>query len=133
MNYGYVENNQVVDGPRRLPSSWRNISGLDKMSQDALKDIGWLPWNRIYTPGEIQVKATITIGPDLITETIEQRPLNDQEIAEREAARIESIDEQRRAAYVSESDPVFFRWQRGEATQQDWLDKIAEIKARYPK
>lgn len=133
MNYGYVENNQVVEGPRRLPSSWRNISGFDKMSQEALKAVGWLPWNSIYTPGEVRVKATINIGPDSITETVERRPLNEQELAEREAARIASIDEQRRAAYASESDPVFFRWQRGEATQQEWLDKIAEIKTRFPK
>ncbi len=38
----------------------------------------------------------------------------------------------RRAAYAAESDPIFFMAQRGEATQQQWLDKIAEIKARYP-
>ena len=38
----------------------------------------------------------------------------------------------RRAAYAAESDPIYFMWQRGEATQQQWLDKIAEIKARYP-
>ena len=38
----------------------------------------------------------------------------------------------RRAAYAAESDPIFFMAQRGEATQQQWLDKIAEIKARWP-
>lgn len=38
----------------------------------------------------------------------------------------------RRAAYAAESDPIYFMWQRGEATQQRWLDKVAEIKARYP-
>jgi hypothetical protein len=38
----------------------------------------------------------------------------------------------RRAAYAAESDPIFFMAQRGEATQQQWLDKIAEIKTRYP-
>ncbi len=38
----------------------------------------------------------------------------------------------RRAAYAAESDPIYFMWQRGEATQQQWLDKIAEIKTRYP-
>lgn len=38
----------------------------------------------------------------------------------------------RQAAYQKESDPLYFKWQRGEATQQQWLDKIAEIKARYP-
>jgi hypothetical protein len=38
----------------------------------------------------------------------------------------------RRAGYAAESDPIYFMWQRGEATQQQWLDKIAEIKARWP-
>jgi hypothetical protein len=38
----------------------------------------------------------------------------------------------RRAAYVAESDPIYFMWQRGEATQQEWLDKVAEIRARFP-
>lgn len=39
----------------------------------------------------------------------------------------------RAAAYKEESDPLFFKWQRGEATEQEWLDKVNEIKLRYPK
>ena len=38
----------------------------------------------------------------------------------------------RRAAYSAEADPLFFMSQRGEATQAEWLAKIAEIRARYP-
>lgn len=38
----------------------------------------------------------------------------------------------RALAYQAESDPIFFKWQRGEATEQEWLDKVAEIKTRYP-
>lgn len=38
----------------------------------------------------------------------------------------------RRAAYAAEADPIFFLSQRGEATQAEWLAKVAEIKARYP-
>ena len=38
----------------------------------------------------------------------------------------------RHAAYVAESDPIFFMSQRGETTQADWLAKVAEIKARWP-
>jgi hypothetical protein len=44
----------------------------------------------------------------------------------------EQIVALRQSAYQAESDPIFFKWQRSEATQQEWLDKIAEIKARYP-
>ena len=38
----------------------------------------------------------------------------------------------RRAAYAAEADPIFFMHQRGEATQAEWLAKVAEIRARYP-
>lgn len=38
----------------------------------------------------------------------------------------------RAAAYAKEADPLFFKAQRGETTQQEWLDKVNEIKARYP-
>lgn len=40
--------------------------------------------------------------------------------------------ENRARAYQAEADPMFFKAQRGEITQQEWLDKIAEIQARYP-
>lgn len=38
----------------------------------------------------------------------------------------------REAAYLSEADPLFFEWQRGEGTEAAWLAKVAEIKARFP-
>lgn len=38
--------------------------------------------------------------------------------------------DRRRYMYQTEADPIFFMWQRGEATEQEWLDKIAEIKNR---
>lgn len=44
----------------------------------------------------------------------------------------EQIDALRKAAYQSEADPLYFKWQRGESTQQAWLDKIAEIRQRHP-
>ena len=46
---------------------------------------------------------------------------------------LEEIAQLRRATYQEEADPIFFRWQRGEATEEEWLAKVDEIKARYPK
>jgi hypothetical protein len=43
-----------------------------------------------------------------------------------------TIKKQRKAAYTVESDPIFFKSQRGEATNQEWLDAIAAIDARFP-
>jgi hypothetical protein len=38
----------------------------------------------------------------------------------------------RAAAYRKEADPLFFMSQRGEATMDEWLALVAEIKMRYP-
>jgi hypothetical protein len=51
-------------------------------------------------------------------------------LAEKKAAEAEA---NRKAAYIAEADPLFFKSQRGEATLQEWQVKIAEIKARFPK
>jgi len=50
-------------------------------------------------------------------------------------AQIKAADaeRERKAAYIAEADPLFFKAQRGEATMQEWEDKVAEIKKRFPK
>ena len=50
--------------------------------------------------------------------------------ADRSAREAERVERERARAYREEADPVFFRWQRGEATKDDWLSKVNEIKTR---
>lgn len=38
----------------------------------------------------------------------------------------------KRKVFQEEADPLFFKAQRGEATMQEWLDKVAEIDSLYP-
>lgn len=44
----------------------------------------------------------------------------------------EKIRAARQAAFVAEADPLFFKWQRGEGTEEAWLEKVAEIRFRFP-
>ena len=44
----------------------------------------------------------------------------------------QKMERLRQEAYRNESDPLFFKYQRGDATREEWLDKIEEIKQRYP-
>jgi hypothetical protein len=37
----------------------------------------------------------------------------------------------RQLAYEKESDPIFMKYQRGEATKEEWEAKVASIAARY--
>ena len=47
-------------------------------------------------------------------------------------AKIEGVDLARRSAYQTESDPIFFEYQRGDKTQQEWLDAVQAIKDAHP-
>lgn len=38
----------------------------------------------------------------------------------------------RNVAFSSEADPLFFKVQRGEATQKEYDAKVTEIRERYP-
>jgi len=52
---------------------------------------------------------------------------------EKKEAELQQVETNRRKAYRNESDPLYLKWQRGEATEQDWLDKVEEIRQRIPK
>jgi len=52
---------------------------------------------------------------------------------EAKEAELQQWENNRRIAYQKEADPLYLKWQRGEATEQEWLDKIEEIKERFPK
>ena len=43
-----------------------------------------------------------------------------------------AVENARRAAYETQSDPLFFEWQRGDGTEQAWLDAVAAVKAANP-
>jgi hypothetical protein len=75
-----------------------------------------------------------------ITGEVTTVELTAEEIAEREAYASDvlpgeirkGIEANRASAYRLESDPLFFKAQRGEATTDEWTAKVAEIKARFP-
>jgi hypothetical protein len=94
----------------------------------------------VLTGAEYDMKTQVATQEGCVYNTDKQRwetawvirDKTQEEILNEEASRKAMLEEQRSKAYRNESDPVFFKYQRGEATQQDWLDKIADIKARYP-
>ena len=44
----------------------------------------------------------------------------------------ETVQKARQVAYQAESDPIFFDYQRGEVTEQDWLDAVQAVKDAHP-
>lgn len=45
---------------------------------------------------------------------------------------VEEVEAARRRDYQNDSDPLFFGWQRGENTEQDWLDAVQAVKDAHP-
>jgi len=45
---------------------------------------------------------------------------------------VAAVENARRAEYEATSDPLFFEWQRGDGTEQAWLDAVAAVKAAHP-
>jgi hypothetical protein len=42
------------------------------------------------------------------------------------------VEDNRREAYTRDADPLFFGWQRGDNTEQEWLDAIQAVKDANP-
>jgi hypothetical protein len=43
-----------------------------------------------------------------------------------------AVEAARLAAYEKNSDPVFFRWQRGDATEAEWRAAVEAVKTSHP-
>lgn len=66
--------------------------------------------------------------------------LTAEELAEREAYERDvlpgelrkAVERNRAAAFRSEADPLFFKWQAGEGTEAEWRAARDAIRARFP-
>ena len=136
MRYAYVKNGNVIEGPRSLPKSWKNISGFNLQTNEQLRSLGWLPWIFVEVPcpneNWISINPTIQVTDTEVIETQTYRQKTQNEIEQEKNQTIESNKVARAIAYKEESDPLFFKSQRGEATTEEWLAKVQEIRDRYP-
>lgn len=61
-----------------------------------------------------------------------ERNMTQTELDALNAERKSVNDFNRGMRYQAEADPLYFKAQRGETTEQEWLDKVAEIKSDLP-
>lgn len=138
--YALIENNAVKQYPYGADVLRRDnpqTSFPRNPTDELLASYGVLPVARVEMPAHDAATHRIEEGtPALVNDAWIQVwsviELTAEEVAQQQAERAAQIAAQRAQAYRTESDPLFFKSQRGEATQQEWLDKVAEIKARYP-
>jgi hypothetical protein len=48
--YCLIEDGLIISGPKRLPHNWRNISGLNNMTDPELLVLGWYPYVETVDP-----------------------------------------------------------------------------------
>lgn len=122
MNYVYVENNVVKEGPMTLPRSWRNISGLNYMTDAELLAVGWKPYridegqvNEVYTGSTVQVLATEVV------ETKQWRAKN-QEEKDRDLEDKKVMVRRERTQRLVDCDWVVIKsLESGQPVSADWL------------
>lgn len=44
----------------------------------------------------------------------------------------EAVENARQSAYQKTADPIFFEYQRGDKTEQEWLDAVQAVKTGNP-
>ena len=86
-------------------------------------DNGYLCDNTLIMDSLVDEASIVEVADDYVHPKV---------VEQARAAFNESQRQKRFAAYTVESDPIFFKSQRGEATNQEWLDAIAAIDARFP-
>ena len=138
MKYCLIEDGKITDGPRSLPKSWRNVSGLHLATNAELKEKGWLPYSEtLVTTGEYEVKVetTFVVSADGVAGTENKRDMTDEEKASRVISvakdvitRLESQETPRRLAEALPDDAG------GSADGRAWLkanrDKIITERAK---
>jgi len=89
------------------------------------------PIQHYIDTGEIlQPENTKLIGNEFVymteDELIKSGKLTIDEYNDRQESR-------RKSEYQNTTDPIFFKFQRGEATEKDWKDSIKKVKDKFPK
>lgn len=89
----YVEDGKIVSGPRALPTSWRNISGLHLLSRPELIALGWLPVEDQNEPAnstaEVQTDVLLVIVGDACHRTYVKRGKTDAERTDEAAGEVD--------------------------------------------
>ena len=72
MSYCLIEQGAITAGPKAVPKAWKNISGLNLLSDERLKTLGWLPYVNTKPSFDADTQyltSTKVVGEDAVTET----------------------------------------------------------------
>lgn len=127
-----VENDQVLDVADYKSMFPDTSFGANGPDAQFLADNGCLGVT-VWKPHDAATEKLVAVAPyieDGQVFTVQVEPKTQEEL-DADIANADAAKKAARAeAYRVESDPLFFKAQRGEATMEEWLAKVEEIKVR---
>ena len=128
--YCYVEESEIIEGPRYLPTSWKNTSGLDLLDDAGLKLRGWLPYvdsPPSYNSDTQYLTSEKVISENAVTETYTINDYTSEEmtqgVADARAAKKKEVRALARQEVVKAH-----KWVVDKATAIDALDTLQAIR-----
>ena len=129
--YCQIDGAVVVDGPKRLPNGWNNISGFDNLSDAELKALGWLPYvnNAPEYNSDLQYLTSVNVvGEDAVTKTYTVNdytaPQMAQRILDAQAAKVVSLKSLARSKALVQ----YSKWVNDRSTAIDALETLEAIR-----
>jgi hypothetical protein len=112
LNFEYVENGLNFDNGVNYQYNQSNTSVIDQQ----------VPYPQLSNVWKWENDAWVCVDQEAVDSYLAYQ--KNQFNAEQKEKRLK--------AYEKESDPIFFKWQREEATQQEWLDAVAKVPLQFP-
>jgi hypothetical protein len=109
----------------------------DEQNPTDLVDFGVFLFEETSQPQHDKLtQKVIEVEPELVDGVYVQKwqvvELTEQEKSDIVERLGKEIEEKRRLAYQKYADPIYFQWQRGTKTEQDYLNMIEAVKQKYP-
>jgi hypothetical protein len=137
--YAKIINNQVVKYPYQysdLTKDNANTSFPANMTNELYAEFDVYPVKEVTPPVVDHTKNLTEELPNFIegewTQVWVVADASQEEVDTRKADLNAEAEYNRVNAYRNEADPLFFKAQRNEATMEEWIAKVNEIKIRFP-
>jgi len=129
--YCQIDGAVVVDGPKKLPNGWNNISGFDNLSDVELKVLNWIPYvnNSPAYNSDLQYLTSVNVvGENVVTKTYTvidyTGPEMTQRITDAKAAKVVLLKSLAR----SKSLVQYSTWVNDRSTAIDALETLEAIR-----
>lgn len=138
--YALIRNGVVEKYPYSLGNLRKDnptTSFPKRPSDERLKDWDMYSVARVDRPDVDPLTHDIReLTPELIdgqwTQVWAVQEATPEEVAQRKAEKNAEIKGNREREYQAYSDPLFFKWQRGEGTQEEWLAAVQHVRELLP-